>query len=234
MNCLRKDSRSIALAVVALLGLGIVVSQGRDDESRDVFGVEKLLPTRSGGQEWFAHWTGKAGEFIDRDPDDPWFDTNHGHGEYTVDGKGKLTATGPIVRIYVHNPNDTEWSENLEITVYFTRRTETQLVSYSGPQIFARTNHGTIGDETKNLCDDRGYGAKVTVDGRWEFEKETAHHKPHGSASVASQAVARVAQEYVYWRQVHPAHHEPRYAGETGIVSRLDRWCERREVGKDD
>lgn len=176
----------ILLCLLALPGVLPTVTWGADDGSRDVFGIKNLLPTRAGGREWFAHWTGKAREFVDADPDDKWFDTNHGDGEYSVDGHGKLTATGPIVRMYVHNPDGTEWNENLEITVYFTRRTETQLVSYSGPQIFARTNHGTIGDERKNLCDDRGYGAKVTVDGRWEFEKETAHHRPHGSASVAT------------------------------------------------
>jgi len=178
--------RSIALCAVALAGLAATFAYAKDGESRDIFGIKNLLPTRAGGREWFAHWTGKAREFVDADPDDKWFDTNHGDGEYSVDGRGHLTATGPIVRMYVHNPDGTEWNENLEITVYFTRWTETKLVSYSGPQIFARTNHGTIGDERKNLCDDRGYGAKITVDGRWEFEKETAHHLPHGNASVAT------------------------------------------------
>jgi hypothetical protein len=59
-------------------------------------------------------------------------------------------------------------------------------VGYSGVQIFARTTHGTLGDETRNLCDDRGYGAKVTVDGRWEFEKEIAHGRENGAAIAGS------------------------------------------------
>src|SRR5438093_417242 len=82
-------------------------------------------------------------------------------------------ASGDTVRMYVHDPaRKVEWDENLEITVYIRRIGETKSVSYSGLQIFARTNHGTTGDERKHLCDDRGYGAKVTVNGRWEFEKE--------------------------------------------------------------
>lgn len=153
----------------------------------DAFGVRKLFPTAPQGREWRARWDGPERTFTDVDPHDPWFDPDHGDGSYRVDGRGKLTATGPTVRMYVHDPaKRVEWSENLEITVYFTRLDETKLLSYSGLQVFARTNHGTIGDERKNLCDDRGYAAKVTVDGRWEFEKEITHHADNGSASVAT------------------------------------------------
>ncbi|HVX02338.1 MAG TPA: hypothetical protein VHA09_04225 [Nitrososphaera sp.] len=59
----------------------------------------------------------------------------------------------------MHDPaKEREWSGNLEITVYVKRINETQLVDYSGAEIFARTNHGTNADENANLCDDRGYG----------------------------------------------------------------------------
>ncbi len=155
--------------------------------ARDSFGVAKLFPTRTGGREWFSKWDGAARKFTGIDPADAWFDCDHGDGVYEVDGKGRLTATGPTVRMYVHDPaRRVEWGENLEVTVYITRISETKSVSWSGLQIFARTDHGTTAPEMKNICDDRGYGAKVTVDGRWEFEKEVAHHQSKGNASVAT------------------------------------------------
>lgn len=155
----------------------------------DRFGLRQLYPTRAGGRVWLSTWDNghdrKFGNAID--PDDPWFDTDHGHACYEIDGKGRLLVAADMARMYVHDPkHETEWGENLEITVYIRRLIEMKQLSYSGLQIFARTNHGTIGDERKNLCDDRGYGAKVCIDGRWEFEKETAHEKPNGYTSAAS------------------------------------------------
>jgi hypothetical protein len=151
----------------------------------DKFGIKQLYPSAQNGMIWSSTWNnGHARTFTNAiDPDDKWFDTDHGEGTYTIDGKGKLSATGDYVRMYVHDPALTrEWSENLEITTYVTRVKETQRVSYSGLQIFARTNHGTNADETVNLCDDRGYGAKVTIDGIWSFEKETRHDGKNGYA----------------------------------------------------
>lgn len=149
----------------------------------DRFGVQQLNPTCAGGREYTAAWdNGHARNFGGQiDPDDPWFDTDHGNATYQIDGNGCLTATGNTVRMYVHDPKcQAMWSPNLEVTVYVTRLAETNLLAYSGVQIFARTNHGTIGRETVNFCDDRGYGAKVTLDGRFVFEKETHHGTPHG------------------------------------------------------
>lgn len=151
--------------------------------SRDRFGITRLYPTAQGGLEWSSKWdNGDARQFGNRvDPDDSWFETTHGIGNYTVDGKGTLTASGNYTRMYVHDPaNVREWSENLEITMYVNRINETQLVDYSGVQIFARTNHGTNGNENRNFCDDRGYGVLILTDGRWKIEKETAHHLANG------------------------------------------------------
>ncbi|MEO9362742.1 MAG: hypothetical protein ABI348_02465 [Nitrososphaera sp.] len=155
----------------------------------DRFGITKLYPTVAGGLEWSSSWDNGNPRTIGNevDPDDSWFDTDHGEGTYAIDGKGTLTASGNYTRMYVHDPaNEREWSENLEVTVYVNRINETQLVDYSGPEIFARTNHGTNADENVNLCDDRGYGGVVLDNGKWAFNKEIAHHLPNGYAEVGA------------------------------------------------
>jgi hypothetical protein len=160
----------------------------------DRFGIRMLFPTRTNGRSWFAaSWeNGHARSFADAvDPMDPWLDAAHGSGNYMIDGHGTLTASGDYVRMYVHHPDRrTEWADDLEITAYVTRVSEMQRVSYSGPQIFARTNHGTwtgaFGGETQTLCDDRGLGAKVNLDGTWAFEKETRHGDARGYATAGA------------------------------------------------
>ncbi|AIF84452.1 F5/8 type C domain-containing protein [Candidatus Nitrososphaera evergladensis SR1] len=157
---------------------------------KDRFGITQLYPSAAGGLEWSSKWdNGNARQFGNVvDPDDSWFETTHGIGNYTVDGNGTLTAAGNFTRMYVHDPaNVREWSENLEITIYINRINETQLIDYSGLQIFARTNHGTNGNENRNFCDDRGYGVLVLTDGRWKLEKETAHHLSNGYVDLPGQ-----------------------------------------------
>lgn len=156
--------------------------------SKDKFGITQLYRTAGGGIEWFAKWGDGHNRTFENtiDPGDEWFDTAHGHGVYSVDGNGTLTASGNVSRMYVHDPaHAREWSENLEITLYIKRVNETQLVDYSGLLISARSNHGTTGNEDVNICDDRGYYGEVLIRGAWLFQKETAHHQPNGYASAA-------------------------------------------------
>ncbi len=149
----------------------------------DPFGIRMLFPTRPQGVTYYAtSWANQQPRtFLDSvDPLDPWFDAGHGSGRYAIDGHGTLSASGDYVRMYVHHPNrKTEWGENLEITAYLTRVSESRRLDYSGPQIFARTNHGTFtgafDGEEETPCDDRGVGAKINLGGTWAFEKETRH-----------------------------------------------------------
>ena len=158
--------------------------------ARDRFGIKELYPTSPNGIEWTSKWDdGQEHTFKnDVDPMDNWFSTEDGEGVYFIDGKGKLTASGDYARMYVYDPNKMrEWSENLEITLYVYRIKETEVVDYSGLQVFARTNHGTNADEDINHCDDRGYGGLLNINGEWAFEKETAHHLENGYDDLAVQ-----------------------------------------------
>ncbi|MES2310537.1 MAG: Ig-like domain-containing protein [Verrucomicrobiota bacterium] len=164
-------------------------------DPNDPFKIKKINPTKWNGHEWFSNWGNKHVRTLkgEKDSDDDWFNNQHGSpARCSIDGAGVLTASGDKVRMYVNDPseNPREWDENQEITVYYQRVSETETLSYSGPQIFTRTNHGAYlnGGRTKEEeapADTRGYGMKINLDGTFGFEKEIKHNVSYASSYVS-------------------------------------------------
>ncbi len=160
-------------APLVLLALGACACAcARPAVALNPFGVAKLY--RDAGRAWYSKWDGPARTFGSTvDPADPEFDADHGPASYSV-ANGVLSVSGEVPRMYIHDAARALSWRNVEVTAYGMRIDDTNI-SYGGLMAYARTNHGTVGSEDRNLCDDRGYGGMVTYRGTVQFEKEVDH-----------------------------------------------------------
>jgi len=149
----------------------------------DQFGLKEIYPTVSQGRTWYSNWFKPAHTILSGgfDPYDPQFEAR-GDGYIKVNGDGTAMLNGSAPRMYVLDPTLTKLWDNVEITLYAKRVSESALISWQGIEAGARS--GSHDDVTyPNVCTDStgypnsAYGGRFTYDGRADFEKEVLYHR---------------------------------------------------------
>lgn len=137
--------------------------------------IKMLYPTKENGRVWNAKWSNgnkrtlKSGQ---RDPFDSEF-IARGNVAISIDGRGVAQFQGSAPRMYVYDSAKNKKWNNVEVTVYAKRISETGKESFQGIVIGARSEHQ---DATlKNPCLGATYYGRLLYDGRAVFQKEVIH-----------------------------------------------------------
>jgi hypothetical protein len=146
-----------------------------DEELVDPFNIKMLNLTSTNGRVWYSKWnngklrTIKSGarDFYDNDF------IARGTGTISIDGEGVATLSGDTPRMYVYDAKKVKKWNNVEITVYSKRISESAQKSSQGIVIGARSEHQDVSTELS--CSGKTYYGRLLYDGRAVFQKEIIH-----------------------------------------------------------
>jgi hypothetical protein len=136
--------------------------------------IKKLYPTKKDGRTWYAKWPSESIKTLnsgERDTFDSEF-IARGNGSIVI-GDKIAHLQGDAPRMYIYDVlKEKKWN-NVEVTVYARRISESGTVSSQGIVIGARSNHQ---DATlNNPCLGATYYGRLLYDGRAVFQKEVIH-----------------------------------------------------------
>jgi hypothetical protein len=168
-----KTGSVLAMIMFLVVGAACTRHQARE-VSTDQFNITNIYKSAPGGMMWTSSWDTERKLGKTKDSKDSWFTMSNSTSSFYSVEDGNLVVSGRDPRMYVRDPALNRQWRDVEITMYFIRKSD-DSTPYAGMVAVARSNHGATGSVEKNLCDSRGYGGRIRYDGNSDFEKESSH-----------------------------------------------------------
>ena len=153
-------------------------------------GINKLYPTVTNGRVWNSKWLKEDTKTLysgERDVFDPEF-IARGDGMVIIQN-GSAHLKGDAPRMYVYDElKEKKWN-NVEVTVYAKRISESDLLSSQGIVIGARSNHQDA--SLSSPCQGSTYYGRLQYDGRAVFQKEVIHEGAYSSNKPTENNMAK-------------------------------------------
>ncbi len=148
----------------------------------DRFGIRDMYPTVSGGREWFSNWDNGVSRTVNSGQRDPYNSEliARGNGRVEIDGNGIARLIGTQPRMYVYDAPQLKKWDDIELTFYGRRVSESGTSSSAGFMAGVGDHHiQNLGD-----CNVNTYYAGMRYDGRMLFIKEIDHYDTSNAATT--------------------------------------------------
>jgi hypothetical protein len=172
----------IVVASFALLIAPIGQNAAMGDEA-DVFGVEKIYPTKTGGREWYVNMDEPRSDSLFKNLDNIDF-SNLGDSWH---------VSADQVRMEAWSPSNEKWL-NVEVTAYAKLESgSTELL-----QLYSRGGHHTDRDQ----CEGSAYKARLYGNGVAAWTKEITHPAYAGNRGMMQATETPLEDRWVGFKAV--------------------------------
>ena len=198
-----------SIAVVVIYYFTLFISRRPSVGGIDLFGINKIYPTKEGGREWYVDMKNPFSDVLFSST----LDRN-----ITRQQDGSWYIAGPAVRLNVGTPSNAEVWKNVEITGY-TKVIGSISSSSSTNSDTADDNDNGGGEEkdftsdldwrarggrhnNENPCEGTAYTGTIDIDGNVRWKKEIWHTGGYTDARAVEKVTDSLAGRWIGWKVV--------------------------------
>lgn len=198
----------VSIVVMMIYYSTLFVPRRPTVEGKDLFGIDKIYPTKEGGQEWYV------------DMKNPFSDnlfSSTFERDITRETDGSWRVSGPAVRLNVGTPSNAEVWKNIEITGY--AKVIDSVSSSAANDSRADDSDNGEGEEKdfasdlewrarggrhnhENPCDGTAYTGTIDIDGNVRWKKEIWHTGGYTDERAVEKVTDSILGRWIGWKVV--------------------------------